>query len=147
MNLFINKYAIIKKGDTMKVITIKQPFATLIAEGLKEYEFRTWRTKYRGDILIHAGKGIDKEAMKRYEHLNLEYPLGKIIAKATITDCVYVDEKLKQCLEEKNPLVYYGIIRKDSTWDGYGFKLENIKKISHIEVNGKLSLWDYEYED
>ena len=29
----------------MKVITIKQPFASLIAEGLKEYEFRTWKTK------------------------------------------------------------------------------------------------------
>ena len=131
----------------MKVITIKQPFATLIAEGLKEYEFRTWRTKYRGDILIHAGKGIDKEAMKRYEHLNLEYPLGKIIAKATITDCVYVDEKLKQYLTEKDPLVYYGIIRKDSTWDGYGFKLENIKKIPYVEINGKLSLWDYDYKE
>ena len=54
----------------MKVITIKQPFATLIAEGLKEFEFRTWKTKYRGEILIHAGKSFDKEAMKLYEHLN-----------------------------------------------------------------------------
>lgn len=39
----------------MKAITIKQPWATLIAKGYKEYEFRTWKTKYRGDILIHAG--------------------------------------------------------------------------------------------
>ena len=38
----------------MKVITIKQPFASLIASGQKEYEFRTWKTSYRGDILIHA---------------------------------------------------------------------------------------------
>ncbi len=30
----------------MKVITIKQPWATLIAKGYKEYEFRTWKTKY-----------------------------------------------------------------------------------------------------
>lgn len=131
----------------MKVITVKQPFATLIAEGLKEYEFRTWRTKFRGDILIHAGKGIDKKAMKRYEHLNLEYPSGKIIAKATITDCVYVDDELKEELQEKDPLVYYGILQKDSDWDGYGFKLENIKKIKPIEINGKLSLWDYDYKD
>ena len=29
----------------MKVLTIKQPRATLIAEGYKEYEFRTWNTK------------------------------------------------------------------------------------------------------
>lgn len=130
----------------MKVITIKQPFATLIAEGLKEYEFRTWKTKFRGDILIHAGKGIDKKAMKRYEHLNLEYPSGQIIAKATITDCVYVDDNLKEQLQKKNPLVYYGILQKDSNWDGYGFKLENIKKIEPIEINGKLSLWDYDYK-
>lgn len=131
----------------MKVITVKQPFATLIAEGLKEYEFRTWRTKYRGEILIHAGKGIDKKAMERYKHLNLDYPSGKIIAKATITDCVYVDDKLKEELQEKDPLVYYGILQKDSNWDGYGFKLENIQKIPQIEINGKLSLWDYEYKD
>ena len=130
----------------MKVITIKQPFATLIAEGLKEYEFRTWKTKFRGEILIHAGKGIDKKAMERYKHLNLDYPSGKIIAKATITDCVYVDEVLKEKLQENNPLVYYGILKKDSDWDGYGFKLENIEKIEPIEINGKLSLWDYDYK-
>lgn len=131
----------------MKVITVKQPFATLIAEGLKEYEFRTWRTKFRGDILIHAGKGIDKKAMERYKHLNLDYPSGKIIAKATITDCVYIDDKLKDELQVKDPLVYYGILQKDSDWDGYGFKLENIEKIEPIEINGKLSLWDYDYKD
>lgn len=131
----------------MKVITVKQPFATLIAEGLKEYEFRTWRTKFRGDILIHAGKGIDKKAMERYKHLNLDYPSGKIIAKATITDCVYVDDKLKDELQVKDSLVYYGILQKDSDWDGYGFKLENIEKIEPIEINGKLSLWDYDYKD
>ena len=128
----------------MKVITIKQPFASLIAEGFKEYEFRSWRTKYRGDILIHAGKGVDKKAMKRYEHLNLEYPAGCILAKATITDCIYVDDNMVELLKEKDPLVYYGIIN-DMDWDGYGFKLENVKKIEPISVNGKLSLWDYDY--
>ena len=82
----------------MKVITIKQPFATLIAEGLKEYEFRTWKTKYRGEILIHAGKNIDKEAMERYKHLDLEYPAGCIIAKVKITDCIYIDDNFKKVL-------------------------------------------------
>ena len=128
----------------MKVITIKQPFATLIAEGLKEYEFRTWKTSYRGEILIHAGKGFDKKAMERFKYLNLEYPSGCIIAKATITDCVYVDDTLKEELQKKDDKVYYGVINKDSNWDGYGFKLENIEKISPIEIKGKLSLWNYE---
>ena len=45
----------------MKVLTIKQPWATLIMQGDKRFEFRSWQTKYRGDLLIHAGKGIDKE--------------------------------------------------------------------------------------
>ena len=128
----------------MKVITIKQPFATLIAEGLKEYEFRTWKNSYRGEILIHAGKGVDKKAMERFKDLNLEYPSGCIIAKATITDCVYVDDTLKEELQKKDDKVYYGVINKDSNWDGYGFKLENIEKISPIEIKGKLSLWNYE---
>lgn len=129
----------------MKVITIKQPFATLIAQGLKEYEFRTWKTKYRGDILIHAGKSIDKKAMKRYEYLNLEYPTGCIIAKCCITDCIYIDGDMKKLLKEKDPIVYYGVINSDE--DTYGFKLENIEKINHIPINGKLGLWNYDYKD
>lgn len=131
----------------MKVLTIKQPFATLIAEGLKEYEFRTWKAKYRGDLLIHAGKGIDKKAMKRFEYLNLTYPTGYIIAKVKMTDCLYVDEKLKKELKEKDEKVYHGIIKENSTWDGYGFKLENVQKIAPIPINGKLSFWEYDYQE
>lgn len=129
----------------MKVITIKQPFASLIAEGIKEYEFRTWKTKYRGDILIHAGKGVDKKAMKKFEQYNLEYPSGCIIAKATLADCLKIDDEARKMLKEKNPLVYSNVI-KHTEWDGYGFKLENVEKISPIEINGKLSLWEYDYK-
>mgnify|MGYP002856027707 CR=1 FL=1 len=129
----------------MKVITIKQPWATLIAEGYKKYEFRTWRTKFRGEILIHAGKSVDKKAMQRFKYLNLEYPLGKIIAKAVVTDCVVVDDKLRKSLFEVDQNVYKGI--QDSTWNGYGIKLENVEKIKEILVNGKLSLWDYDYKE
>ena len=127
----------------MKVITIKQPWATLIAEGLKEYEFRTWKTKYRGDILIHAGKGVDKKAMEKYKHLNLEYPSGCIIAKATIKDCILIDEKMRKLLKSKNDLIYYNIVRQSDDVKKYGFKLENVEKIKPIFINGKLSLWDY----
>ena len=58
----------------MKVLTLKQPWATLVAEGIKKYEFRTWKTNYRGKILIHAGVGIDKDAMKKFKDLNLDFP-------------------------------------------------------------------------
>ncbi len=129
----------------MKVITIKQPWATLIAEGIKEYEFRTWNTKYRGDILIHAGKSIDKKALERFKDYHLEYPTGCIIAKAKLTDSIYVDEKFVKEVVHKNPLVYKGLIEKND-WDGYGFKLEEVKKINPIYLNGKLSLGDYDYK-
>ena len=130
----------------MKVITIKQPFASLIAAGIKEYEFRTWKTKYRGDILIHAGKGIDKKAMEKFKCYNLEYPSGCIIAKAKITDCVKIDSDTRTMLNSKNNLVYSSII-KHTEWEGYGFKLENVEIIKPIKINGKLSLWDYDYKD
>lgn len=133
------------KDVTMKVITIKQPWATLIAKGLKEYEFRTWKTYYRGDILIHAGKGIDKEAMKRFEYLNLDYPQGCIIAKATIVDCVQVDDELKKELGKKDVNIYRGVLIDKKNWQGYGFKIENIEEIEPIFINGKLSLWEYDY--
>ncbi len=128
----------------MKVLTIKQPFASLIAEGYKEYEFRTWKTKYRGPLLIHAGLGVDKEAMKRYEKLNLNYPKGKIIAKVNLTDCLEVDNNLKRKLKEKNYLVYQGAI--NSNKKEYAFKLENVEKIEEISIKGKLSFWDYDYK-
>ena len=130
----------------MKVITLKQPYATLISEGLKEYEFRTWKTKYRGEILIHAGKNLDKEAMKKYAHLNLEYPTGCIIAKAILTDCIIIDDSARKMLKLKKSIVYENVIN-NKVDNKYGFKLENIKKIKPIKISGKLSLWDYEYNE
>lgn len=129
----------------MKVITIKQPWATLIAEGYKEYEFRSWKTKYRGEILIHAGKGIDRKAVSRFENLHLQYPQGCIIAKAEITDCVLVDAKFRKEIVPKNPEVYRELIEEEVR-EEYGFKIENVQPLKPIEVNGKLGLWEYDYE-
>lgn len=130
----------------MKVITIKQPFASLIAEGYKEYEFRTWQTKYRGEILIHAGKSIDKNAMEKFKDYNLEYPLGRIIAKANLVDCIKINDKERKMLKAKKSLVYENVIN-EIDWDGYGFKLENIQKIDPIKIDGKLGLWNYDQKD
>lgn len=38
----------------MKTLSIKQPWASLIAHGIKDVENRSWRTKFRGRIYIHA---------------------------------------------------------------------------------------------
>ena len=129
----------------MKVISIQQPFASLIAEGLKEYEFRTWKPAYRGEILIHACKGIsreNREAMKKFAGYHLEYPTGCIIARARLTDCVKVDDRLKEELREKNFVVYSGTTEHDG-WEGYGFHLEDIEKIEPVFASGKLGLWNF----
>ena len=83
----------------MKVLTIKQPWATLIMQGNKRFEFRSWQTKYRGELLIHAGKGIDKEAMKRLaNYIPKDMPTGKILGKVILVDCVKMSPKLKKML-------------------------------------------------
>ena len=85
------------EDNAMKVLTIKQPWATLIMQGYKRFEFRSWQTKYRGDLLIHAGKGIDKEAIKRLEkYLPEELPFGKILGKVTLVDCIKCHQSLKK---------------------------------------------------
>ncbi|GHT02087.1 hypothetical protein AGMMS49525_04920 [Bacteroidia bacterium] len=38
----------------MKAITVKQPWANIICSGIKDVENRTWKTNYRGRVLIHA---------------------------------------------------------------------------------------------
>lgn len=125
----------------MKVLTIKQPWASLIIEGYKRFEFRSWKTNYRGDLLIHAGKSIDKEAYERLKGYLTDMPLGKIIGKVELTDCIkttpeFFEERLK---ENKD------IYTKSSFKEEYAWKLKVIEKFEKtIEVKGKLGLWNYE---
>ena len=131
----------------MKTLTIKNPWATLIIEGHKQYEFRSWKTNYRGKILIHTSKKEDKEDIKRFESLNLKYINSAIIGEATLTDCILVDKEFDENLRKENPLVY-GNEHYNKT---YAWKLENIKKYDKpIFASGHLGLWNYEekaYED
>lgn len=62
----------------MKLLTIKHPWATLIMQGNKRTESRNWQTKYRGNLLIYAGKGMNKEAMQRLaKYISENTPTGK----------------------------------------------------------------------
>lgn len=126
----------------MRVLTIKQPYASLIAFGIKRYEFRTWMTKYRGEVLIHAGKSVDKKAMDEFKDYDLDYPVGCIIARVSITDVIKVDDDFRKILESENYFVYNHVIN-DKSWDGYAFKMDNVQLINPIYINGKLGLWNY----
>ena len=81
--------------------------------------------------------------MNRVKDWNLDYPQGKIIAECEITDCILVDDQMREKLKKVNEKVYYNTIHQ-SNKKVYAFQLENIKKIKPIQVKGKLSLWNYE---
>ena len=125
----------------MKVLTIKEPWATLIIEGYKKYEFRSWKTKYRGKILIHAGKLLEKDMLKRFDKYNLDIKLGAIIGEAYLTDCILVTKEFQNNLRKIDSTVY----ARSNHEEMYAWKLENIKKYKNpVYVNGKLGLWNYE---
>ena len=151
------------------VLTVKQPWASLICSGIKDIENRTWKLpeKYKGKrILIHSsikpdvikfemqGQATSKEiticsALNEAEENNL---FGCIIGSVEVVDCVinYPSiwaEKYKKCdiptcencAENKHKCIYY---KKPI----YNWVLANpiLFKEPIMNVKGKLSLWKYE---
>ena len=124
----------------MKALTLKNPWASLVINGYKEYEFRTWKTNYRGKILIHAGLSLENDQVNKFKNYNLSYIKGAIIGEAILKDCILVDEKFNKELYFKNPLVY-----GNNHIGNYAWKLIKIKKYPEpIYIKGKLGLWNYE---
>lgn len=90
--------------QTTRALTLHQPWASLIAVGAKTIETRSWSTKHRGRLLIHAGVAWepwtdDKQALA--QHLfkpdgpgvfkvptTPAIPRGAVVASCTLTDCV-----------------------------------------------------------
>lgn len=82
----------------MKAISIRQPWAWLIVHGLKVTENRTWRSWYRGPLLIHAAKGMtakeyrECDALCRANGIRLppvdQLQRGGIIGQVRMTDCI-----------------------------------------------------------
>ena len=125
----------------VKVLTIKEPWATLIIEGYKCYEFRSWKTNYRGKILIHAGLNLEKDMLERFKDYPIQCSKGMIIGEATLVDCILVDEELNQKLIEMDP-IFYG---RSNHVENYAWKLEEVEVFEEpIEAKGKLSLWEFD---
>ena len=79
----------------MKALSIRQPWAWLIANGYKDIENRTWNTKFRGRIYVHTGQRIDPNDFQRQrEHVRKsgimipELVTGAVIGEVAIVDCV-----------------------------------------------------------
>ena len=80
----------------MKTITLYPVWAWAVVHGHKPVENRTWRTHYRGPLLIHAAadspvaRARDKIARRMLEALGIdvpaEVPRGAIVGAVTLVD-------------------------------------------------------------
>ena len=84
----------------MKVLSIKEPFASLVSSGIKKIQTRSWKTNYRGEIYIHVslsktGSSDKNRFDKLMDLLPKDYELqyGKIICKCNLVDCIYMTEE------------------------------------------------------
>ncbi|WP_438497133.1 ASCH domain-containing protein [Paenibacillus sp. IHBB 3054] len=141
----------------MKAITIKQPWATLIALGEKRFETRGWQTKHRGELAIHAGKQVDRDAclepeikaaLVRNGILSISMlPTGSVIGTANLKGCIQsVETWTDGYILENGERVYspeydFG----DFTPGRYAWELGNVKQLPEpIPAKGQLSLWNWE---
>lgn len=105
-----------------KCLSVKQPWANLIASGQKTIETRLWATPYRGDLLIVSSRKPDIA------------PAGCAIALAKLVDCrpmTKADEIAAMCHE------YEG---------AYAWVLADIRPIRPVPVRGSLGIFEAKVE-
>ena len=134
-----------RNGDIMKVLTLKEPGATLIKEKKKLVETRSWKTNYRGELYIHGSQNVLKEWINNPEIMNLlqgvDLNFGKIICKCELVDCIYMTKEYVEKMK-KNPQEYLVGIYQEGR---YAWILKNIKVLEKpIEAKGHLGIWNYE---
>jgi hypothetical protein len=110
----------------IKVISIRQPWAYLIAKGEKDVENRTWTTNYRGELYIHSAKTAKSLNLGK----NMDIPKEKLVFGAIIAKCNLV------------------AIVRDSTskWalpEHYHWVLADVEPIEPIYLGGKQGLWHH----
>lgn len=132
----------------MKVLTVKEPYASLILHKIKHIETRSWKTNYRGEIFINAGLAkITREKLNNKDLMNLcenmEFSCGNLICKCNLIDCIYMDEEfIKKIDKDKTEFICgrYEIGR-------YAWILTEVEFIDKIPVKGQLGLWNYNIDE
>lgn len=145
----------------MKAITVKQPWASLIVEGIKDIENRTWKLpkKYIGErVLIHSSQkplefnGLGEILTKaQFDSLNgnietfIGNHIGSIIGSIEIVDCVINHPSIwaerSYFNITSNPLPFNEEDEPD--YIIYNWVLTNpIKFDNPIPCKGKLSFWE-----
>lgn len=108
----------------MKALSIHPVYVEAIIGGLKTVECRTWKTDYRGDILICSTAKKFKGTIP-----------GHAQCIVTLADIVpFTRKHLKAACMNAN----------DYRPGMYAWILENLRLIKPVPVKGKLSLWNYD---
>lgn len=112
----------------MKALTVIQPYAELIARGVKPIENRRWPTAYRGPLAIHAGK--NRSWLDEGDALACpQMAFGAFVALATLVDCVKLDDL---------PTDLTGHAHAEGP---YCWILQNVRRIVPIPYRGAQGLW------
>ncbi len=107
----------------MKAISVQQPWAHLIMCGEKEYEYRSWSTDHRGDLLICSSANPKIE----------DTIPGHALCIVNVTDVIKVTRRNYAALDLDEP-PYPG--EKLFAW-----KLEDVRIIKPFPVKGKLNFY------
>jgi hypothetical protein len=120
----------------MKALTIRQPWAWAIVHAGKDIENRNWPTKYRGQIAIHAAKGLTRtEYAEMVDYIQHHYKYKKEIPsyEKMIRGAIVGVADLIDCVPSS----------KSKWFEGeYGFVLKNVRPITPIVCSGALGFWN-----
>ncbi|WP_147200539.1 ASCH domain-containing protein [Pantoea sp. CCBC3-3-1] len=117
----------------MKALSIRQPWAWLIVNGYKDIENRSWNTKYRGPVLIHAGQTMYKE----------DYLMASEIASLSGVQLPHPDDLMKGGIVGVASII--GCVDTSlSPWffGPKGFNLADAKPLPFVPMKGKLSFFE-----
>lgn len=132
----------------MKAITLRQPWASLVARCAKTFETRSWQTSHRGLLAIHAGLSISFLPLSYDEPfrsalwdngLDTQLPLGAVLCIVELIGCYQTTSLSPSPLE-----------RKFGDWSAgrYAWKLEVHRVFDNPpKVSGMLGLWNWPDKD
>ena len=139
----------------MKALSVKNPFAGLIASGNKIYEVRSWKTNYRGDILICSTQKPENELWKYYIDFGFGYDTNKVAFESEkVPDgCAVAVAKLVDIIEfDTEEMSRFAFVQRKALVEYFGDKpyylweLKDVVKIDPFPVKGKLGLFDVDYQ-
>lgn len=121
----------------MKTLSIRQPWAELILQGRKTIELRTWRTHYRGPLVIHAGGNIELDACAAYGLDPEALVRGALVGTVEVVDMVMFDHASYAALRDEHLDL--------GEWPGdvLGWRLANPQRLPEpVPMRGRLGLFD-----